>query len=841
MRDILICRSGRNGPAFIAGRISRKSATLPRLNVLAGSRRGTVLDLRSESVVIGRAKECDLVLLEEAVSRRHARILGRGDGYYVEDLGSRNGTFLNGNAIQQPTLLSHNDCIQLVDVALGFDGRPSPGPTEDTSQPGSNRSLPRSKRLAETVAQIDVGTFGADWTHANAASKLEAVLELSRGLQDAYELDHVQEQLLDALFRILVRMDRACLFRVEEHSERIRIAAMRSRGSSSDPSSTIAPLAWTVVEEALSQRQALLVSETETARNVQSSIHVPPTLSVMCAPLMDTSRAPLGALFVETSCAEQVFTHEDLDVLACVALLASRAVEQATLHSARYRAVVDHAADSIVTLCDDGRIESVNPAVQRQLGYEPSNLCGASITQVLPEFATSSLQLSSAPDETGEHAVALTHCEMTARRRDGSTFPASVSLGEFDLRGRRYYTATLRDITYQKQEEEHLQRLNEELEDQVVRRTKLIRLQQDVAVIANEAHSVAEAYSRVMRTVAEYMQWSVRQAWLCDGDNMDQFSPVDLKENAGASQRQKWKDLRRRESGAALSLVAKVVLSGKPCWERLAAGESSETPEPTALAFPVLLGRRVVGVLEFLCDADPPPLPQFKLLTHVGTQLGRIVERHFLQQQLVHAVWNQQRQFGQELHDTLGQQLTGIGMFAQALQQRLSAANHRESPRQAELVAMIQEAKQSARELAKSLQPVEIDAYGLPAALEDLARTMQQRSGTDCRFECDPEISLDDNEVATHLFRIAQEAVNNAVKHASAREIVISLSLESAKLCRMVVRDDGTGIRNDVDEGSGGMGIHIMKYRAQAIGAELMMTDANPGTLVACVLPLRRM
>jgi signal transduction histidine kinase len=325
-------------------------------------------------------------------------------------------------------------------------------------------------------------------------------------------------------------------------------------------------------------------------------------------------------------------------------------------------------------------------------------------------------------------------------------------------------------------------------------------------------------------------------------DEPDHFTAIDLQMPCASTvsqDRQRVSELRSGE--AAPSLMARVLLSGKPSWTPITTFDAAPSRNGTVLAFPVLLGRRAVGVLQFVSeDPGPPTSGQLKVLSHVGTQLGRIVERHFLQQQLVDAVWKQQREFGQELHDTLGQELTGIGMFAQALQQRLAGRNRSEADDQAELVAMIQQAKHTARELAKGLQPVEIDAFGLPAALEELTRTMRKRTGIDCVFAGAPAIPFNDDEVATHLYRIAQEAVTNAVKHAEARHISISLSADSEKFCRMEIQDDGTGIRDDAADGSGGMGMRIMKYRARSIGAELRVTNANPGTTVACELALRR-
>jgi signal transduction histidine kinase len=251
----------------------------------------------------------------------------------------------------------------------------------------------------------------------------------------------------------------------------------------------------------------------------------------------------------------------------------------------------------------------------------------------------------------------------------------------------------------------------------------------------------------------------------------------------------------------------------------------------------VLIGPEVVAVVELFSSHDAPPDDRFlEIMRHVGTQLGRVIERDRLQRQLVDAVWDQHRRLGQELHDTLGQALTGIGMVADSLAKRLAAREQPEAERQAELVEMIQQAKTDVRQLAKGLYPVDVDAQGLVSALEELSLGVRERSHIECHFRGDHTLSIGDNEVATHLFRIAQEAVHNAVKHARPRRIDIALTRPRGRVT-LAVRDDGAGFsRNDAPP-TGGLGMRIMHYRAQAIGAELSIeSHVAGGTVVRCTL-----
>ncbi|HUG93843.1 MAG TPA: ATP-binding protein, partial [Planctomycetaceae bacterium] len=154
----------------------------------------------------------------------------------------------------------------------------------------------------------------------------------------------------------------------------------------------------------------------------------------------------------------------------------------------------------------------------------------------------------------------------------------------------------------------------------------------------------------------------------------------------------------------------------------------------------------------------------------------------------------------------------------------------------AELTRLILNAQTGARRLAKGLFPVEIDAHGLMAALEDLATVTSKQCNVRCTFRCEQPVEVERNEAATELFRIAQEATTNAVKHGQASRITLSLKASGRELT-LRVQDDGVGIDEDRARTAGGMGLRIMRYRASAIGAKLAVRRLPAGgTLLTCIL-----
>ena len=147
----------------------------------------------------------------------------------------------------------------------------------------------------------------------------------------------------------------------------------------------------------------------------------------------------------------------------------------------------------------------------------------------------------------------------------------------------------------------------------------------------------------------------------------------------------------------------------------------------------------------------------------------------------------------------------------------------------------LQEAIRQARGVARGLYPVQLDAAGFMSALGELAAALEQLFQVPCRFQCAQPVLLHDHVVATHLYRIAQEAANNALKHGRARQVVIELAARRNQII-LTVQDDGCGFPKMPKNGPG-MGLHIMNYRAGLLGAALdVRSGPDSGTVVTCAL-----
>jgi PAS domain S-box-containing protein len=215
-----------------------------------------------------------------------------------------------------------------------------------------------------------------------------------------------------------------------------------------------------------------------------------------------------------------------------------------------------------------------------------------------------------------------------------------------------------------------------------------------------------------------------------------------------------------------------------------------------------------------------------------------ITERKELQRQILEVSTAEQERIGREVHDGIGQQLTALTLLAGALQRRLLLAGHApEAEALGQLQLHLEATLQQARALARGLAPVDIDRHDLPDALRELAARVRETTGLDCGYEGMPRVELPQAAQARHLFRIAQEAVANALRHAQATTLHIRLDAQDHGLVLQVL-DDGLGVPDPVAR-RGRLGLHIMAYRADAMGARLYVRRRTAGgTEVRCVLPL---
>jgi len=211
-------------------------------------------------------------------------------------------------------------------------------------------------------------------------------------------------------------------------------------------------------------------------------------------------------------------------------------------------------------------------------------------------------------------------------------------------------------------------------------------------------------------------------------------------------------------------------------------------------------------------------------------------ERLRLENEIQQASEGERRRIGADLHDGLGQQLTAIGLLCSALKQDADAVQPELGRRLGQMAEMLREAIAQTRALAHGLVPVGEDPEALRVGLSELADRAGSVGRLRCRLECPALIELRNPAVAGQLYRIAQEAVNNAMKHSQARELVIRLFRKTGDL-RLEISDDGKGLPEARSRGRG-IGLGVMKHRAALIGGTLrLITKAGRGTTIACAVP----
>jgi two-component system, LuxR family, sensor kinase FixL len=219
--------------------------------------------------------------------------------------------------------------------------------------------------------------------------------------------------------------------------------------------------------------------------------------------------------------------------------------------------------------------------------------------------------------------------------------------------------------------------------------------------------------------------------------------------------------------------------------------------------------------------------------------LRDVTERRALEHEIQEISEREQRRLGQDLHDGLGQSMTGIAFLAKVLQQKLQAKAAEEAEAAGNIASLINEALAQTRRLSRGLCPVVLDSNDIEAALGQLAENLRTLFSVSCELQCEPEIKITDNAVAVHLYRIAQEAATNAIKHGQAKNIGLSLTSTKSRLI-LRVTDDGCGLPPGVHKGKG-MGLRVMQHRARMIGATIVLRPSKErGVTVICSLPKPR-
>ncbi len=212
-----------------------------------------------------------------------------------------------------------------------------------------------------------------------------------------------------------------------------------------------------------------------------------------------------------------------------------------------------------------------------------------------------------------------------------------------------------------------------------------------------------------------------------------------------------------------------------------------------------------------------------------------VTDKRRLSEEILEISERERRKIGRDLHDDLGQHLIGIEALSSLLERRLKTQSNRETRLAGEISELIKEATRKTKSLAKGLCPIDIEGGGLIASLKEFAELTQKVFGISCVFEYDKHIIIDDDTTAMHLYRIVQEATNNAVRHGRSDKVIISLTSEEDSIV-LSIEDNGIGIPKNPDRRNS-LGLNIMEYRATSIEATFQIQGRmTGGTEVICTL-----
>ncbi len=406
-------------------------------------------------------------------------------------------------------------------------------------------------------------------------------------------------------------------------------------------------------------------------------------------------------------------------------------------------------------------------------------------------------------------------------------------------------------------------------------------------ILANAA-SVEQAAPGIVQVLLESLEVEIGVLWLTDAGRQ-LLQPFEVSLRIPSEPLLAFLEQTRRLSFAfGVSLPGRVWKEGRAVWVTEVSEESwferaelaSETQLRSAIAFPIQSGDDFFGALEFLAlRRMEPDSTLSNMMTAIGSEIGQFIkrrsaeeelrrahdelelrvqqrtadlktansklqaaisERKRLEHELLDITEKERRRIGLDLHDDLGQKLSGLALMTRGLQLKLAKQKAAEAKEAAKIHSLIQQAMSHAHDLAHDLASLDLKENDLGAALDGLAAHVREFFDISCRFKLKGPIPPLEAGMMSQLYKITQEAVTNAIKHGKAKRVAISLANSSGKVI-LKVENDGLPFP-DLRSQSTGMGLRIMNYRASLIGGSLEIKGASShGTLVTCSVPLLSM
>ena len=443
-------------------------------------------------------------------------------------------------------------------------------------------------------------------------------------------------------------------------------------------------------------------------------------------------------------------------------------------------AIVEHSNDAIFSRTFDGTVTTWNAAAERVFGFKAREIVGRSSRVLLPRGQRDEFRKLLARLRRGE---VVQHYETQRLRRDGRRIHVAMTLSPVrDAHGQIVGFSTIaRDVTEERRMEELLARREHEL--------------QDLFDEASIGLVLLDWEGRILRTNREF-----RGLLGCAGTELAGRRLKDFHPDAA------WLE------DSLSKLAARQTLHNV----------STELTSADGQPRPVLV--------------DANALWENGRFVHSRWFVRDISRRKQLESELLELSDRERRGFAQELHDGLGQQLGGVAYLSNVLREKLAERDAPEARDARRIFGLVRDAIEHTRRISRGLSPIQAEPDGLMIALLELAHQTTQLFRVRCRFHCRKPVLVGDVALAGHLFRIAQEAVNNALKHGKPRSVSIRLNRMRTKL-KLIVADNGKGI-GPLAPTRQGLGLHIMQYRAGLIqGTVTVQPRRGGGTEVICIAP----
>ncbi len=289
--------------------------------------------LKSHETIIGRNHFCDLLIDSHGVSRRHSRIFSRGDQYFIEDLNSINGTYLNRERVHEPTVLRDGDTIHFYRVSGVFRlAGVSELVVEQRHEPGFEPNISLESRTPANVVRTNTTTVQEGSSISGAVEqRLQAVLKVVGSLGKSLNLSEVLANILDGLFDVFSQSRRGNIWLIDDVTGGPVLRATKQTGSQTLCSDSLGPLKMSIADDVIAQRQAIL-SVDEMNDECSESIFECRLRSSICAPLTGPHDEILGAICIDSDDGDRPFAEADLDILTSVSAVAGQAVEYARQH-----------------------------------------------------------------------------------------------------------------------------------------------------------------------------------------------------------------------------------------------------------------------------------------------------------------------------------------------------------------------------------------------------------------------------------------------------------------------------------------------------------------------------